>query len=276
MLQQPLRRARIEIGETLPVEGMPGVIVEVKVGTGDGGSDFLAHPLRREGIVFAANDECGALHVLKFVERVVRDGGSTLRLHGMHGLRCRIEGGVFESLLHVAPALIVVEPGLSEDEHLHVVHEVLGTHGGFALLQMFPSTQTETILPRPGTHEDHAFHLCRMTQRELLRNDRAERTADNAGLLDAELVHEPGIIIGHHCRGVGPGWLLRFAHAAVVTEDAAEMLLPSLCVRIPNASGSSHSHDADQRITAAAFLIKHFDSVGFDVGHGDEVTVGCS
>ncbi len=174
MLQQPLGRARIEVAHLFPVEGVAGVVVEVEVGAGDGGGDFFAHPLRGEGVVLAADDERGALHVFEFVERVVRDGGGALGLGGVQGLRRGIGGGVFETLLHVVPAVVVVEPGLGEDEHLNPLHEILGTHGGLGLHEMLPGVEAEAVLPRPGTHEDHAFHLLRMTQRELLRNDAAE------------------------------------------------------------------------------------------------------
>ena len=36
---------------------------------------------------------------------------------------------------------------------------------------------------------------------------------------------------------------------------------------LPDAAGSRDTHDADERITAAAFFVKHLESVGGDVGH---------
>ncbi len=136
MLQQPLRRARIEIVHALPVEGMPGVVVKVEVGAGDVGGGFFAHPARSKGIILACDDEHGALDVLQVVERVVADGGGALRFHRVDGLGRGIDCGVLQALLHVVPAVVVVEPRLGEDEHLHVVHEVLRAHRGLAVHKM--------------------------------------------------------------------------------------------------------------------------------------------
>jgi hypothetical protein len=37
---------------------------------------------------------------------------------------------------------------------------------------------------------------------------------------------------------------------------------------IPHATGSGDAHDADERLSAAAFFIVKLDTVGFDDGHG--------
>jgi hypothetical protein len=267
MLQQPLSSARIEIAEALPVEGMASVVIQMQVRSGKSGGHFLAHPFRGEGVVLPADDECGTFDILELIERVVTDSSSALCLHGMHGLRSWVEGGIFQALLHVIPTVIVVEPRLGENKHLHVVHEVFGTHRGLALHEVLPSVKAEAVLPRPSAHEDHALHLVWMTEGELLGDNGAERAADNTRLLDAELIHEASIIVRHHRSGIGTFGFVGLTHAAIVTKDAPEVLFPGLRMCIPHTTGSCHSHDADERITATAFLIKHFDTVGFDVGH---------
>ena len=201
------------------------------------------------------------------------DGGGGLGFHRVDGLGGGVGGGVFEALLHVVPAVVIIEPGFGEDEHLDVVHEVLRAHGGLTLHQVLPGVETEAVLTGPGAHEDHAFHLIGVAKGELLGDDGAEGTADDAGLFDAELIHEAGVVVRHHGGGVGAFGFVGEADAAIVAEDAAEVLFPSLGVSVPDAAGSGDAHDADDGVAAAAFVIVHLDSVGGDVRHGlaDEV-----
>ena len=268
MLQKPLGGAWIEVAQAFPVEGVACVVIEMKVSARDGGGDFFAHPAGGEGVVFTTDDEGGTFDVFQLADGVVSDGSRALGLHGMDGLRCCIGGGVFETLLHVVPAIIVIEPRLREDQHLYVVHEVFRTHGGLALHEVLPGVETEAVLTSPSTHEDHAFHLLRVTQGELLSNDRAEGAADDTRLLDAKLIHQASVVISHHGGGVGAFRFVRLADAAVVAEDAAEVLGPFSGVGFPDAAWGSDAHDADQRFAAAAFFVKHLDSVGGDVWHG--------
>lgn len=267
VLQEPVRCAGIEVTKALPMEGMAGIVVKMQVCAGDGSGDFFAHPFRCECIVFAADDEGGASDVFQLTQRIVSDGSGALSLHGMHRLGCGISGSVFKALLHVGPAVIIVEPGLGKDEHLYVMHEVLGTHGGLALHEVLPGVKTEAILSCPGTHEDHTFHLLRMTQGELLGDDAAEGAADDASLGDAELVHETGVVIRHHGRGIGAFGFVGLADAAVVAQDAAEVLGPFRRMSLPDSTRGSDAHDADERFAAAALFIIHLDSVSGDVWH---------
>ena len=71
-----------------------------------------------------------------------------------------------------------------------------------------------------------------------LGDDAAEGAAHDARLLDAERIHEACVVIGHHGGGVGAGGLVRGSDAAVVAEDAAEVLLPGLRMRVPDGAGS--------------------------------------
>ena len=41
VLKQPIRGPRIKIGQTFPMEGVAGVVVEVQVGTGNRGGNFF-------------------------------------------------------------------------------------------------------------------------------------------------------------------------------------------------------------------------------------------
>ena len=156
------------------MEGVASIVIEMQVAVRDAGGDFLAHPRRCEGIILATDDEHGALDVLQVIERVVRYGGIALRFGGVQGLRRRIECCVLEALLHVVPAVIVVEPGLGKDEHLDPLHEVLGAHVRLGFLEVLPSVEAEAILACPRAHEDRRLHLVRMTQGELLSDDGTE------------------------------------------------------------------------------------------------------
>ena len=268
MGQQPLGGAGIEIVQLFPMEGMAGVVIKMQVSAGNGGGDFFTHPFRGKGVVFSADDEGGDGDVFELANRIVSDGGSALGLGSVEGLGRGIGGGIFEALLHVVPAVIVVEPWLGEDEHLNPLHEIFWAHGGLGFHEVLPGVESEAVLPCPGAHEDEALDFFGVTKSELLGDDGAEGAADDAGLLDAELVHQAGVVVGHHGAGVGAFWFVGQADAAVVAQDAAEVLFPGLSVGIPDAAGGGDAHDADKRFTAAAFFVVHLDSVGGNVGHG--------
>ncbi len=267
VLQQPLSRARIEIAETLPMEGVAGIIIQMKISSGNVRCDFLAHPARGEDIILTADDEHRALDVLEIVERVMAHGGGGLSFHRVNRLRRWIGRGFGQPTLHVVPAVVVVEPRLREDEHLNIVHEILRTHGRLALHHVLPGVEAEAILTRPSAHEDGALHFVWMTQSKLLGDHGTKGTADNTGFLDAKLIHQSGIVIRHLRGGVGASGLVRETDSAIVTENAAEVLGPSLSVGIPNATRSGDAHDADERFARAALFVEHVDTVCLDVRH---------
>ena len=268
MSEEPVGGAWIEVIQFFPVEGVTGTVIEVEFCAGDGGGDFFTHPLWGEGILFATDDEGGAVDVFEVVDGVVSDGGLGLGFHGVDGLGGGVDGGVLEALLHVGPAVIIIKPGFAEDEHLHVVHEVFRAHAGFAIHEVLPGVEAKAVLPSPGAHEDHAFDFFRVPEGKLLGDGAAEGAADDAGLLDAEAVHEAGVVVRHHGGGVGAFRFVCEADAAVVSQDAAEVLFPDFCMGIPDAAGGGDSHDADQGVSATAFFIIHLNSVGGDVRHG--------
>ena len=269
MLQQPLGGARIKVLQAFPMEGVAGIVIQMQLCAWDQAGHFFAHPLRRESVIFAADDEGWAGHARQLLDRVVIHGGGGLGFHGMDWLRGWIDGGLGSSCQDTLPAVIVVKPRFGEDQHLDVMHEVFWTKSGFALHEVLPSGQPKPVLPGPGAHQDHARHLVRVADGQLLGNHGAERAANNAGAGDVEGIHQRGIIIRHHFSGVGTSGFVSATHASVVPKDAPKMRLPSGGMSVPDDSGCSDPHNANQRFARAALGVGHFDSGGqFQSGHG--------
>jgi hypothetical protein len=72
-----------------------------------------------------------------------------VRIEIVHALPLEgMPGVVVKALLHVVPGVVVVEPRLGEDEHLHVVHEVLQAHRGLAVHKMLPGVNPVSMKAR--------------------------------------------------------------------------------------------------------------------------------
>ena len=268
VFEEEVGAALIEAVEAFPVEGVASVVEEVEFCVGDVSGEFFAHPARGEDVVFATDDEAGGIDAGEVGEDVVGDAGVGLAFEGVERLRGWVACGVEEPLGEALGGFVVVPEWFGEDEELDVAHHVFWAEVSLDGFEVFEDGFAVVVEAGPCAHEDGAFDFFRVPEGELLGDDAAHGAADDVGFFDAEGVHETGVVVGHHGACVWAGGFIGEADAAVVAEDAAEVFFPDGGVGFPDAAWGGDAHDADDGFAGTAFFVVHFDTVGFDRGHG--------
>ena len=194
-------------------------------------------------------------------------GGDGLALTEEAGERLRIRArqGVLEHRLHQLRVLVVGRRGeqpeaersqhrLAAERHPHLAPRgVQRAHVSVRTGER--ATQVERAHP-PGVRERH-----------LLRDHAAHRHADHVPALDAEGVHQPERVAGHHRDRVGAVGRVRLARAPVVEGDHPMVLGEGAHLQAPGGVIAAEAHDEHERLARARLHVVHLDVAHPHPGH---------
>ncbi len=205
-----------------------------------------------------------AADVAEPLQRVVRAHGLPLVAEAGERLRIRIGERVLQQELDELGTLRVGDGG--EQPQRERAQPLLAPEARPQLAPDVGQGVHVGIRPRQRRVQLQRAHTRGMPQRDLLGDHAAHRDAAHVRTGDAEHVHEPHGVVGHHRRGVGSVGRVRLADAAIVEGDHAVLRGEGGDLQAPREVIAAEAHDEHERVAGARLDVKHLDVADADGG----------
>jgi hypothetical protein len=155
---KPFAHARVEALDALPVEGMAGAFIQLKIATRNSRGDLFCHPDRSENIAATADDQTGAgntLQLIQGIQGIVCDTSPRLSLEAMCRLRHGTGSCAHSPLLQLSETGILVPVRFGKDQELNIRRELLRAElaldAGYVPEQVARIAVTATAAPLGST-----------------------------------------------------------------------------------------------------------------------------